>query len=66
MDFKIIYEQDYCEHLGITIIMQYIYIDNDIAKQKVSGFYYGEPDLESLQKFKDKNFINNLEVLKNE
>ena len=66
MDFKIIYEQDYCEHLGVTIIMQCIYIDGDIAKQKISGFYYGEPDLESLLKFKEKNIINNMEVLKNE
>lgn len=60
MDFKIIYEQDYCEHLDITIIKENIYQDGDIIKQKISGFYYGEPSIESLLKFKDKNFIDNL------
>ena len=54
-DFKIIYEQDYCSRLDVTIIMEYIKNGNNILKKRVSGFYYGEPDLNCLIKFKENN-----------
>lgn len=55
IDYKIEYTQDYCEHLDMTIIVKYVLKDGNIIKTSISGFYYGEPDLEGLETFKEKN-----------
>lgn len=55
MNYEIKYTQDYCKHLDMTIIIRYVLKNEVIIKTKISGFYYGEPDLEGLETFKDKN-----------
>lgn len=54
-DITITYEQDYCPRLDVTIIMEYIRKGDSLLKQRVSGFYYGTPDLNGLIKFKENN-----------
>ena len=56
-DITITYEQDYCPRLDVTIIMEYIRKGDDLLQQRVSGFYYGQPDLDGLIEFKEDNKI---------
>ena len=56
-DYKIEYVQAYTPRMDITIIMKYIYCNNKIIQQEVSGFYYGEPSLSDMQTFLNKNYI---------
>ena len=51
---KIIYEQAFVEYFDITIIMKTTYVGNDI-KSTISGFYYGHPTKDDMEKFLEKN-----------
>lgn len=51
---KINYEQTYVPYIDITIIMKAIYDkDNEQIKYVLSGYYFGKPDIEGLETFKD-------------
>lgn len=51
---KILYEQTYIPNLDITIIMKATYDENDEQiKYVLSGYYFGKPSVEGLEKFKD-------------
>lgn len=52
---KIIYEQDYISKFDITIIMKAIYNEKEnLLSYKLSGYYFGKPNLEDLEIFKEK------------
>lgn len=51
---KIKYEQTYVPYIDITIIMKAIYDENnEQISYKLSGYYFGKPDLDGLNTFKD-------------
>ena len=51
---RIIYEQTYVPGVDITIIMKAVYDkDNEQISYKLTGYYFGRPDLDGLDTFKD-------------
>ena len=51
---KLVYEQRYVPYVDVTIIMKSIYDENrEQISYTLSGYYFGEPDLKSLEIYKD-------------
>ena len=54
------YEQGYCKTFDITIIIKWTLNEmGDIISQEISGFYFGQPTAEDLEKYKNKGTILN-------
>lgn len=54
---KITYEQAYQENLDITFIMKYTDTKNKQITE-ISGFYYGKPNEENFNTFKESGVIS--------
>lgn len=51
---RIVYEQTYVPYVDITIIMKAVYNkDKEQIEYKLSGYYFGKPDLDGLERFKE-------------
>lgn len=51
---RLVYEQRYVPRFDITIIMKTIYDENrEQISYTLSGYYFGEPNLKSLEIYKD-------------
>ena len=62
--YRVEYEQDFCKSFDITVIRKLTYIGKQLIEEKISGFYYGSPDLTGLETFKEKNYIKHeIEVI---
>lgn len=52
-NYKTVYEQAYCKEFDITIIRKLKYKNDEWISTMITGYYYGEPELKSLDIFKD-------------
>ena len=57
--YEIRYEQDYCKYFDMTVIRKIVLLNGVSIEEKISGFYYGESDLDGLDTFKEKNYLKN-------
>lgn len=47
-------ENVYCKSTDITFIMEHTYVNNELKKIEVKGFYFGEPNEEDTKEFYNK------------